>query len=223
MTKILKGRDLRDKPGVSEPVPRRHVGIIQEEGGVLDHRVLSASQKAEIIIEEAEAEAQKIRSEAEAVKNQIEKEREDARNEGFSKGKMEGLATVTEKLMTLEKKKEEFFASAEPEIIKLVMAVAEKVIGQIASERPEVVKDVVKQALERSLGDRIVVKLNPEDYRKITDEHYEFRDVLDRTKRIHLKEDETIMKGGCVVETEVGTIDAQIDTQLEAIRKALEI
>jgi flagellar biosynthesis/type III secretory pathway protein FliH len=37
------------------------------------------------------------------------------------------------------------------------------------------------------------------------------------------REDESIIPGGCIVETEVGTIDAQIDTQLKAIKKALNI
>ena len=30
-------------------------------------------------------------------------------------------------------------------------------------------------------------------------------------------------KGGCIVETEVGTIDARLETQLKAIKKALQI
>ncbi|PIU55892.1 MAG: flagellar assembly protein FliH, partial [Deltaproteobacteria bacterium CG07_land_8_20_14_0_80_38_7] len=87
----------------------------------------------------------------------------------------------------------------------------------------EAIQDVVRQALERSLGDRITVRLNPQDYKTIIENQFEFKDVLDRTKRLHFKEDDTIAQGGCIVETEVGTIDAQIQTQMEAIRKALEL
>jgi len=123
----------------------------------------------------------------------------------------------------LETLKEKFYKEAEPEIIKLVIAIAEKVIGNIVEEKPEAIQDVVRQALERSLGDRITVRLNPQDYKTIIENQFEFKDVLDRTKRLHFKEDDTIAQGGCIVETEVGTIDAQIQTQMEAIRKALEL
>ena len=106
-------------------------------------------------------------------------------------------------------------------MIRLVTTIAEKVIGQIVEENPKLIRSVVKKALERSLGDRIVVRVNPEDYKVVTAQDSEFRDVIDRTKRITFRQDDTIAKGGCVVETEVGTIDAQIETQLKAIRKAL--
>jgi flagellar biosynthesis/type III secretory pathway protein FliH len=77
--------------------------------------------------------------------------------------------------------------------------------------------------VESALGERITVHLNPEDHKVITASNEEFRDAFDRTKRIVFKEDEAIMKGGCVVETEVGTIDARLETQLKAIKKALQI
>ena len=75
--------------------------------------------------------------------------------------------------------------------------------------------------MKRVWGDRITVRLNPEDHAVIMAADGEFKDVVDRTKRLAFREDDTIEKGGCVVETEVGTIDAQIEVQLKAIRKAL--
>jgi flagellar assembly protein FliH len=223
MAKIVKGKEIRKKAGTKVAPARKHVDVIAEGGGVLDHRVISASEKAKKIIAGAEAEAVRIKKEAEAIKKEIIEAREQGRKEGFTKGESEGKASVTEKLTQLQTLREDFYSQAEPEIIKLVLAVAEKVIGQIATERQDVVRDVVRQALERSLGDRVVIRLNPKDYKTVMDEGYEFRDVLDRTKRIMFKEDEAISKGGCIVETEVGTIDAQLETQLDAIRKALEI
>ena len=119
--------------------------------------------------------------------------------------------------------REKFYADAEPEIIKLVMTIAEKVIGKLVRENEETIRSIVRQALESAIGERITVRLNPEDYAVVAADEMEFRDILDRTKRISFKEDETVGKGGCIVETEVGTIDAQLETQLKAIKKALQI
>ncbi|MFH1874123.1 MAG: FliH/SctL family protein [Pseudomonadota bacterium] len=225
--KVLKKSELDKKTGLQKEVDQipkhKTIDIDLEEGGVLDKRTMVAKDKAEKMILQAEAEADKIRTQAKKILAEVEAVREKAIKDGFEKGQQQGLAEVTEKLVQLEAIREKFYAQAEPELIKLATAIAEKVIGQIVIEKPEVIMNVVKQALERSLGDRITIKLNPEDYKTIQESNFEFRDILDRTKRLHLKEDDTIAKGGCVVETEVGTIDAQIETQLEAIKKALEI
>lgn len=221
--KIVKSKDVKRRTGLPEKPARKSVSVDADSGGVLDRRVISAVDKAEKIIAEAEADAVRIRGAAEKIKADVEKVREQARKEGFVVGETEGKARTTEALVALEDKRERFYADAEPEIIKLAVAVAEKIIGVVANDRPDVVKDVVRQALERSIGDRIVVRLNPEDYKTMMSENYEFKDVIDRTKRIMYKEDESILKGGCIVETEVGTIDAQLETQMEAIKKALEL
>ena len=54
--------------------------------------------------------------------------------------------------MKLQKLREDFYTNAEPEVIKLVMTIAEKVIGRAVSENPDMIKSVVRQALEKSLG-----------------------------------------------------------------------
>lgn len=222
--KIVKGAELDKKRSLEEQVKveKTHRTVdVTSEGGVIDRKSLEAGEKADRIITEAEAEALKIRQQAQKILSEVEAVREKARKEGFAAGESKGLSQVTEKLVHLETLKEKFYKETEGEIIKLVMATAEKVIGKIVEERPDVIRNIVRQALERSIGDRITVRVNPEDYQTIKSGDYEFKDVLDRTKRLHFKEDESVAKGGCIVETEVGTIDAQIETQMEAIRKAL--
>lgn len=226
VTKIVKKTEFEKKRGLEKEVREveRHRAVdISEEGGVIDKKTLEARSRAETMIADAETEAAKIKQRAQKVLNEVEAVREKARKEGFAAGESKGLSQVTEKLVKLEAIKEKFYRETEKDIVKLVVAIAEKVIGKIVEDRPDVIRDVVRQALERSIGDRITVRINPDDYKTLVKENVEFRDVLDRTKRLHFKEDDTIAKGGCVVETEVGTIDAQIETQLDAIRKALEI
>lgn len=225
--KILKRSEMEDKKNLEERVKQekrtRSLSIASEEGGIIGRRSLEAKDKAEVIITEAMKEADEIKKRAQKILDEIAAAKEKAQKDGFASGREAGFSQVTQMLVKLESVRERFYSEAEGEIIKLVTAIAEKVIGDIVNENPGVIKGVVKQALERSLGDRITVKLNPHDYKVLSEGNFEFKDVLDRTKRLHFKEDETIAKGGCVVETEVGTIDAQIETQLEAIKKALEI
>jgi flagellar assembly protein FliH len=215
--KIIKGGEVK-KGEVRE---HREIDVMPESGGVLHKRVLDAREQAEKIIADAESDASRVRKEAEGILERAKSEREESIKKGFAEGESKGLAQVTEKLMHVEQLRETFYDQAEPEIIKLVLSIAEKVIGKLAEEHANVIRNVVHQALERAIGDRITVRLNPEDYKTIMESEHEFKDILDRTRRLMFREDEEISKGGCVVETEVGTIDARLETQLEAIRKAL--
>ncbi|MBI4224119.1 MAG: hypothetical protein HY609_04240 [Deltaproteobacteria bacterium] len=187
------------------------------EKGVIRKEEFQAQGKAQAILQEAYQAAQKIREEASQLKAKVEKELEAAKKRGFLEGRQEGLEALTQELLKIRELKEEFYAGAEPHIMKLVLEIAEKVIGETAQKQTEAMKAIVSQALEKALGDRIVVRLHPDDYIRLKDLEPKFREKLERTKHLHFKEDEVIQKGGCIVESEVGTIDAQLETQLKAI------
>ncbi|OGQ21558.1 MAG: hypothetical protein A3I05_03395 [Deltaproteobacteria bacterium RIFCSPLOWO2_02_FULL_44_10] len=224
MSKVIKGREFEEqqaaKGAVIAPVHPK-LPVTSSKDGVLRHRVISASAEAEKILLHASQEADRIREEAKKVLNEVETVREEARRKGYAEGEAKGLAQVSEQLIALHHLKEKFYEEAEPEVMKLVLSIAEKIIGNLVSEHSDAVKHVVKESLEKAIGDQIVVRVNPEDYQTILSSEGEFRKVIDRTRRLVFKEDDSILKGGCIVETEVGTIDAQIETQLQAIKKAL--
>lgn len=191
--------------------------------GVISKAELSSQDKAVQILTDAQQEATKIRQEAEHLLSQVKEETEKAKAKGYEEGRAEGMGELTAEVLKARKLKEEFFATAEPDIIKLVLSIAEKVLGKLVEEHKETVLAIVRQALEKTLGDRITIRINPEDLKRLRAEDLQFKDLLDRTRQLHFKEDEAIQKGGCIVETEIGTIDAQLETQLKAIRKALGV
>lgn len=226
--KVLKNKDIARNLGLEEKVKKSPaasaVGLLSDrDSGVLNRKVMDARREAGSIIEDARLEAEKIRAEALNLLAQVEDERAKEKKRGFEDGREEGLAGVTESLVKFEKMREEFYRDAEENIIKLVMMIVEKVIGKIVHENGGAIKAIVKQALESAIGDRILVRLSPGDCKTVTSSESEFRGMLDRTRRITFREDDTITSGGCMVETEVGTIDARLETQLKAIKKALEL
>lgn len=227
MKKVIKGGSLSAQSNLEEKVkhhpkaPSR--AVLMESGGVLNRKTLDASDKADRIIREAEEDANRIRDEASRVLAEVEVARETAKKEGFASGRDEGMAQATELVTKFESLKQEFYDTAEPEIISLVMEIAEKVIGRMVHDHHQAIVSIVKQAVESALGDRVTIRLNPEDYKKVQPQIKELQEGLDKSRRLIFKEDDSISAGGCVVETEVGMIDAQLETQLRAIRKALEI
>lgn len=225
--KVIKSGQLEAKAALAERVAaapaRSPAQLAQELGSVVTRKERDASARAEAIVEDAHAAAEQIQRQARAVLAEVEDAREQARQAGFAEGRETGLATVTEQLVRHKHVTETFYQQAEADIIRLVVQIAEKVIGRLVEEKADLIHAVVRQAIEASIGDRINVLLNPEDYRLVKAGERDFQDLVDRTRRLHFKEDESITRGGCIVETEVGTIDARLETQLAAIRKALEL
>ncbi|MDP2599979.1 MAG: FliH/SctL family protein [Deltaproteobacteria bacterium] len=216
--KIVKSSEIGKKIG-SRPADIS----FDAESRIIGKEEIKAKTKVEKILDAAQKEADRIRAEAEALRLTVQVEMERAKQKGYAEGKEEGSSELAEEIVRVRKLKEKFFANAEPDVLKLVMDIAEKVIGKLAAQHKEAIHAIVHQALERSLGDKIVVRLHPADLKRLQTMDLNFKDILDRTKHLHFKEDETIQQGGCVVETEIGTIDAQLETQLKAIKKALGV
>lgn len=224
MKKIVKGDTLMGRMDVEERLRTRAIkSTAFMHGGVVTKGELSARHGAEAVIAVAQKEAEAILLEAQQVLSQVHQKQEEAKQKGFEEGKEQGMGEVTEEVVRARVLKEKFLEENEPEILRLVVSIAEKVIGQTVLQHKDVFREVIRQALEKSLGDRIVVRVHPEDLARLTSEDLTFKGVLDKTRQIHFREDASIERGGCIVETEIGTIDAQLEVQLKAIKKALGV
>lgn len=224
MSKIVKKQDRANTMDLAEQVrleESTEPGLVPEPGKVIRRDVAGASAEAHKIIEEARAEATRIRRQASDLLSRVSQESERARNEGFEKGREEGLAQATEFIFAARREKETMYDGLESEMIKLVYDIAEKVIGRELAERDTAIVDLIKQALQASMGSRITVIVNPEDYESVKTHQGLLLSAIEATKTIQIRSDDKVSPHGCLIETEVGTIDAQLETQLAAIRKAL--
>jgi flagellar biosynthesis/type III secretory pathway protein FliH len=180
---------------------------------------MTAYEEAKEIVARARQESARLRKEAQATRDQAVVEKEAERERGYNQGLQQGLEQLSEKIMEAELSKEKALNDAEPQIIRMVMDIAEKVIGREVAEGAVV--DVVKKAITQAVGRKIVVRIHPMDMPILKDREKDLATVLDQTQSVAIKEDEQIPPGGCVVETEMGAVDARLETQLAAIKKAL--
>ena len=155
--------------------------------------------------------------------------------ESFESGLLEGknlaergLLNVFKSLRTaaegLHALREKVVRESEDELVKLIMMVARKVILREVAQDRRILSDVVQAAIAGlSERDEIIIRLNPDDYALVTTsrEDYLRKELL--TDRMQLKPDSGVLPGSCQIDTEMGTIDAGIDAQLDEIfRRLLE-
>ncbi len=155
----------------------------------------------------------------------------EAWNEGFHRGYEEGLRIAAEQQQTrveaLAQLVENASADAgrlvralEQEVVELSLAVAEKVIEREARADPALVLEVIRAALAEIEDETVArVRVNPDDFELVQGRWDEAiaRHGGVAAQRAELLPDELVETGGCVVETRVGRVDAQLHAKLAQI------
>ena len=190
-----------------------------------------AQGDAEALISEAQQRAIELISDAAAHAQDIE---DASRKTGFDSGQADGQAAagaeLDEMLTTMRglvdvarAERHKIIEGAEPEIIRLAMLLAEKIVHQQISLDKEVVVSMARAAISRLVNrEMVTVRVNPADIETMR-EHKDR--ILANTDLEHLRllEDLRVDRGGVMMETESGTIDAKVDTQIREARRVLQV
>ena len=162
---------------------------------------------------------------------------EKAEKEVYAKGFAEGLRAGAESERRRLSECMEAFANSmreldrlrngclegnEEKILDLVFSVTEKVINREISTSKDIVHGVLKSAIKQVLDrDGITIRLNPEDYRYMMEINPGIVDGFDEIRNMSIVEDSSIRRGGVVIDTSSGEVDARLDQQLHEVRKAM--
>ncbi len=153
--------------------------------------------------------------------------------EAYGRGRQEGLAAAEQRLesatqaltQTLEdvsRLRDSLARSGSQDMLRLVMAVAEQVIQRSIEVDPNVVLSIIENALQVSVrSDSYRICINPVDLDGVIKQKPLFLASISGLKNISFEADAAISPGGCRVDSELGDVDATIETQLESIRQAL--
>jgi flagellar assembly protein FliH len=151
--------------------------------------------------------------------------RQRAREEGLAEGLAEArariepaLEAVAEAERQIRAREEEFLRAAERSAVELALAIAEKIVSGAVAARPETVLDVVAGALLRTATrHRLVIEVNPEDLELVSEGAEGLAARLGGVQRLDVVAERRIERGGCIVRTEEGEIDARIGSQLQRL------
>jgi flagellar assembly protein FliH len=112
--------------------------------------------------------------------------------------------------------------SWEQQVVRLAMAVAERVIRGELSRQPQISEQWIREALELASGcNTITLRLHPADYEALGDLRETVTHEFANLAATDIVPDANITPGGCRVETQYGYIDKQLATQLSRIEEEL--
>lgn len=153
--------------------------------------------------------------------------------EAFARGRQEGLTlaearlestiqALTEAVEDISRLRESLAQSGTRDMLRLVMAVAEQVIRSRIETDQTVVLKVIENALQASVrADNYRIRINPADLEVVTKQKPLFLASISGLKNLSIEADPAISPGGCRVDSDLGDVDATIESQLDAIRQAL--
>jgi flagellar assembly protein FliH len=159
---------------------------------------------------------------------QIEKE---AYEKGFAQGEKDGqelglkrfeaaLHSVQKILGEIQTYQKEYDRKHEGEMVRFLLALARRILRQEFPHAEETVAETLREAI-RQAEDRkkIRIHLHPKDYEffKAHPERLPFPLQEENPDGAKLVADPSLLRGGCLIETPFGDIDATLDSQLDQI------
>jgi flagellar assembly protein FliH len=166
---------------------------------------------------------------AEEKADRIERE---AYEKGFAEGERAGrevgekrlssaAKTFVDALGEVERFKGEVLEGSERKMVDLALAVAKKIVQCEPSLKPEMILGVIREALDHSVDrEHVTVRLNSSDMALVRDHCPDILASVEGLKNLTLEEDPTVSRGGVIVATDYGDVDARLEAQIAEIEKA---
>ncbi|MEP6653085.1 MAG: FliH/SctL family protein [Myxococcales bacterium] len=194
--------------------------LVKRFGHVLPGEVLDARGQATALLRAAQDEAQRLLREARVAAEAI---REEARLAGWATGQAEAETAFTSLMLAARRDAEGVRAAAVPGARKLAVRMAEKIVGHALRLDPTALVRIVGEALAavRARSGPITLRVHPEDKAAVEAARPELLARVGTTMELSLVADVAVDRGGCIVETPVGRLDARLATQLAALERAV--
>lgn len=194
--------------------------IVAEQTGIAELERLSIEEKVE-------------REALSRVKDLQEQAYQEAYQLGFDEGretafveKKAELARSLDRLSALiasiERLKADLVACNETQIMRLVYEMAKRIAMHEISVRPDAVLEAIRQAVQSAQTEEsITIRVSPEDYKFIESVKEKLGKDFDFLEKSKLEASEEITRGGCVIETNYGAVNATVEQRVSKLWETL--
>ena len=179
----------------------------------------------------AKQEARMIKEKAKSAAKEIEMQ---AMKKGLADGERAGAQKAEKEFQSListfqnisgkfEEIKKTYYIEHQELLIDLAMKIARKVIHQEVQTKRDLVVGVLNSAIKLAVDrEKLRIRVNPQDLDMCLKKRPDIMKDIDGIKQIFFEPDESIGRGGGIVEYAFGEIDARIEHQFGEIKRQLD-
>jgi flagellar assembly protein FliH len=151
---------------------------------------------------------------------------------GFRQGERAGMVIAEKKIeasmrryseaiLEIGKLRSQLFRQVEREVVKLAVEVAKKIVHREIQVDREIIQTLVRVALDHvAEKSAVTVHLHPVDYAYVLEHRAELSSGSEDGREVVLLSDKSIERGGCLIQTECGDIDARIEEEFREVERA---
>jgi len=155
----------------------------------------------------------------ESVVKECELLKESAEDVGFHTG----LEKLNDHILHLDHLLKNISKEIHKKILPLALKAARKILGEELKIHPDRIVEIVMQALKPvTQHHKIIIYANKSDIDILESKKAKIKKILEQVDSFSIHERSDIEPGGCIIETEAGIINAQLENQWRALESAFE-
>lgn len=184
-----------------------------------DTKILSGESISQLL--DSKEILEHVKQDAEKFKIEVAKECEKLKVQAQQAGFEEGYKKWAEYLAQLEAEIVKVRQELEKMLVPVALKAAKKILGREIELSETAVVDIVANSLKAvSQHKKITIYVNKKDLDIMEKNRPRLKSLFESLEVLSIRERADIQQGGCVIETEGGIINAQLETQWNAIERA---
>lgn len=133
----------------------------------------------------------------------------------------EGLKQWNQHIAQLEDQIKKVRQEMEKTLVPLALTAVKKLIGRELETEPDTIIDIITTALKTvTQHKKIALYVHKGDLDRVEGERSRIRQLFEHLESLSISARGDIQPGGCIIETESGIINAQLESQLKALETA---
>ena len=172
---------------------------------------------------EAEAVLANIKKDAELYRTEVVQECEKIKEQGRKEGYEDGFKQWAEHIAVLEQEIRKVRSDMEKMVVPVALKAAKKIVGREIELSETAVIDIVSNSLKSvAQHKKIVIYVSKKDFEIVEANRNKIKDLFESLETLSIRDRADITPGGCVIETEGGIINAQLENQWKVLENAFE-
>ncbi|MGV7960257.1 HrpE/YscL family type III secretion apparatus protein [Photorhabdus tasmaniensis] len=168
---------------------------------------------AQSLLDEARVQAQEIEREAQTV---YEQQKELGWQAGIDAARAEQANLIHQTQLQCQ----QYYRQVEQQMSNVVLQAVRKILKNY--DQVSLTLQVVREALSLvSNQKQVILRVNPEQATTVREQISRVHKDFPEIGYLEVTADDRLDQGGCILETEVGIIDASLDSQLDALMSAI--
>lgn len=165
----------------------------------------------------------KVQQDALQYRKEIVKECEELKEQAQKEGYEAGFQKWAEQIAAFQQKIDAVRADYAKMLAPVALKATQKIVGKAFELSDDLIYPIVENALRPVLQHKYVtIYVNRDDLRFLEKHREDLKSFFESLEVLSIREREDVSKGGCVIETEGGILNARLENQWALLDKAFE-